>query len=59
MFITLSTAHPAKFKDTVVELVNNESFVTEKVQKLMQMEEQMIILENNATVVQDFISNNM
>ena len=59
LFITLSTAHPAKFKDTVVELVNNESFVTEKVQKLMQMEEQMIILENNATVVQEFITNNI
>ena len=57
--ITLSTAHPAKFKDTVEKLISNDSFVTEKVKKLMQSDEQMIILENNATVVQDFISNNM
>ena len=57
--ITLSTAHPAKFKDTVTKLINNESFITEKVKKLMHSDEQMIILENNATVVQDFISSNM
>ena len=35
--IILSTAHPAKFKDTVVNLLKNDNFVTDKVKSIMNM----------------------
>ena len=57
--VILSTAHPAKFKDTVVSLLNNDNFVTEKVKNIMKMKEDMIILDNDATMVKKLLMDNI
>ena len=57
--VTLSTAHPAKFKDTVSNLLNNEKFITDKVHNIMELEEDMIIIENSADAVKTFIMENI
>ena len=53
--IILSTAHPAKFKDTVMNLLNNDNFVTDKVKTIMNMKEEMIILENDVNMVKKLL----
>ena len=53
--IILSTAHPAKFKDTVVNLLDNDNFVTEKVKSIMNMKEEMIILDNDVNMVKELL----
>ena len=55
----MSTAHPAKFKDTVAGLLNNDIFVTEKVKNIMKMKEDMIILDNDATMVKKLLMDNI
>ena len=57
--VTLSTAHPAKFKDTVFNLLGNEKFITDKVHNIMELEEDMIIIENSADAVKTFITENI
>ena len=55
MQIILSTAHPAKFKDTVMNLLKNDNFVTDKVKSIMNMKEEMIILENDVNMVKKLL----
>ena len=57
--VTLSTAHPAKFKDTVFNLLNNETFITDKVHNIMKLSEDMIILDNSVDAVKNFITENI
>jgi threonine synthase len=57
--VTLSTAHPAKFKDTVFNLLNNDKFITDKVHNIMKLDEDMIILENSVDAVKTFITENI
>ena len=57
--VTLSTAHPAKFKDTVFDLIDNEKFITDKVHNIMKLEEDMIILDNDIDIVKNFITENI
>ena len=57
--VTLSTAHPAKFKDTVFDLLDNKQFITDKVHNIMKLEEDMIILDNDIDVVKKFITDNI
>ena len=54
--VTLSTAHPAKFKDTVVDIINNDNFVTKKIHDIINRDEKMTILENDVSSVQKFIN---
>tara|TARA_Y100000389_G_scaffold205061_1_gene262587 strand:- start:3324 stop:4724 length:1401 start_codon:yes stop_codon:yes gene_type:complete len=56
ILITLSTAHPAKFKETVSEIISNDNFVTDKVRMLDTMEETMIIANNNVKEIKDIIN---
>ena len=53
--VILSTAHPAKFKDTVSNLLNSDDFVTDKVKNIMSMKEDMIILDNDVTIVKKLL----
>ena len=55
ILVTLSTAHPAKFKETVSKIISTDSFVTDKVKNLDSLEESMIIIENSASAVRDII----
>ena len=57
--VILSTAHPAKFKDTIYDLLNNNSFITDKVKSLMNMKEDMIILDNDVNIVKDLLKDNI
>lgn len=55
ILITLSTAHPAKFKETVSQIISDESFITEKVRSLDTLEEHMIIANNNSSEIKKLI----
>ena len=55
ILVTLSTAHPAKFKETVSKIISDESFVTEKVRSLDKLEEHMIIANNNSSEIKKLI----
>ena len=55
ILVTLSTAHPAKFKETVSQIISDESFVTEKVKSLDLLEENMIIVNNDVNAVKAII----
>jgi len=59
IMITLSTAHPAKFKDTVSNLLHNEEFITKKVSNILKLDENMTILDNDIDVVRNFITGNI
>ena len=54
--IVLSTAHPAKFKDTVRDFIQSESFVPEKINKILSLNEDMVILENSTEKVKELIT---
>ena len=56
ILVTLSTAHPAKFKDTVSKIISNDSFITDKVKNLDTMEENMVIANNNIEEIKDIIN---
>ena len=56
ILVTLSTAHPAKFKETVSDIISTDAFVTEKVKKLDTLEESMMIVENSSKAVKDIIN---
>ena len=60
ILVTLSTAHPAKFKETVSKIISNNSFITKKVRNLDTMEENMMIANNkikNLEISDDLKSN--
>ena len=57
--VILSTAHPAKFKDTIYDLLDSNSFITDKVKSLMNMKEDMIILDNDVNIVKDLLKDNI
>ena len=56
ILVTLSTAHPAKFKETVSKIISNDSFITEKVRNLDTMEENMMIANNNVEEIKSIIN---
>ena len=56
ILVTLSTAHPAKFKETVSKIIINDSFITDKVKKLDSLEENMIIVDNNVSEIKTIIN---
>jgi threonine synthase len=58
VIITLSTAHPAKFKETVSSAINNTSFIPKKIEKMMNFDENLIILDNDVQLVKNFINDN-
>ena len=39
ILVTLATAHPAKFKETVSRIISNDSFITDKVKDLDKLKE--------------------
>ena len=57
ILVTLSTAHPAKFKETVSEIISDNSFITDKVKSLDTLEEHMIIANKNANDIKKLIDN--
>ena len=58
LIIVLSTAHPAKFKDTVSNIINDISFIPTKIEKMMNFDEKLIILDNDVQLVKNFITDN-
>ncbi len=57
ILVTLSTAHPAKFKETVSKIISNDSFVTDKVKQLDKLDEHMIITNNSVREIKEIINN--
>ena len=57
--VVLSTAHPAKFKDTVSSIIDDDSYVTNKVRRLLELEEEMVVLKNDKEIVKKFILENI
>ena len=55
ILVTLSTAHPAKFKETVSNIISTDSFITDKVKELDTLEESMIVVENSIKAIKDII----
>lgn len=53
--VTLSTAHPAKFKNTVSSIIKDESYIPDRIKKLFNLDEKMTILENDTATVKEFI----
>ena len=56
ILVTLSTAHPAKFKETVSDIISDDSFVTEKVRMLENQEERMIIANKDVEEIKNIIN---
>jgi threonine synthase len=56
ILVTLSTAHPAKFKETVSDIISNDSFVTEKVRTLDNQDEKMIVANNDVEEIKNIIT---
>ena len=48
-----------KFKDTVSNLLNSDFFVTDKVKNIMKMKEDMIILDNDVSMVKKLLMDNI
>ena len=59
ILVTLSTAHPAKFKETVSEIISDNSFITDKVKSLDTLEEYMIVANKNANDIKKLIDNHV
>ena len=53
ILVTLSTAHPAKFKETVSKIISDNSFITDKVKSLDTLEEHMIIMNKNTNDIKN------
>ena len=58
-YITLSTAHPSKFKDTVTAITKDETYIPNKVKNLFNLDEKLVILRNDKNLVKDFILENI
>ncbi len=59
VIVSLATAHPAKFKDTVRKVIENEDFVPDKVKNMMTLEDKLVILDNDVVAVKEFIKENI
>ena len=59
MSITLSTAHPAKFKDTVSCIINNNEFVPEHITNMMKKDDNLVILDNNIDIIKNYLKENI
>ena len=57
--ITLSTAHPAKFKDTVSSIINNNEFVPEHIINMMKKDDNLVILDNNIDIIKNYLKENI
>lgn len=57
--IILETADPAKFGATVKEAIDREPVIPERLQKIMQLPEQAIPMENNYDTFKDWLMNNL
>ena len=57
--ITLSTAHPAKFKDTVSSIINNNEFVPEYIINMMKKDDNLVILDNNIDIIKNYLKENI
>ena len=57
--IILETADPAKFGATVKEAIGREPVIPERLQKIMQLPEQAIPMENNYDTFKDWLMNNL
>lgn len=55
VLVTLSTAHPAKFKETVSEIISNDLFITDRVKEIESLKENMLIVDNNIKDVKSII----
>ena len=53
--ITLATAHPAKFNDTVSEIIGNDNFMPSRVKSMMELDDHYVILENDAIIIKKFL----
>ena len=53
--ISLATAHPAKFNDTVSEIIGNDDFIPSKVKNMMELDDNYVILENDAIMIKKFL----
>ena len=57
--VTLSTAHPVKFKDTISNIIDyNDKEIPKSVRSLFNKEEKLHIMENDIVMVQKFIEKN-
>lgn len=57
--ITLSTAHPAKFKDTVSDIIKNNDFVPNHIVDMMKKDDNFSILDNNTDTVKNYLLKNI
>ena len=57
--IIMSTAHPAKFKETVCSVTNNEEFIPTKIKGLLELDEKLVVLKNDEESVKNFILENI
>ncbi len=59
LYVTLSTAHPIKFRDTIVEIIGDNKIKTpNNVSSLFNMKEKLYIMENDCDEVKKFIEEN-
>ena len=57
--IILSTAHPAKFKDTVSDIIGNDDFVPNDIINMMKKDDNFVILDNNVDTIKNYLKENM
>ena len=57
ILVTLSTAHPTKFKETVSRIISDDCFITDKVKELDKLEEKMIIADKCPNEIKKIINN--
>ena len=53
--VTLATAHPAKFNDTVSEIVGTDDFIPLKVRDMMELDDNYVILDNDVMMIKKFL----
>mgnify|MGYP001217679102 FL=1 len=53
--VFLATAHPAKFNDTVSEIIGNKDFIPLKVKDMMELDDNYVILENDVMIIKKFL----
>ncbi len=53
--VSLATAHPAKFNNTVSEIIGNDDFIPSKVKSMMELDDNYVILENDVIMVKKFL----
>ena len=53
--VSLATAHPAKFNTTVSAIIGNDDFIPSKVKSMMELDDNYVILENDAIIVKKFL----